>query len=44
MKLLIWSSQVPPFWQGCEAHSSTSTKVGRNTKEVEWSNLVKVIR
>jgi len=35
-KLLIWSSQVPPFWQGCEAHSSTSTETGRKTKEVLW--------
>lgn len=29
MKLLIWSSQVPPFWQGYEAHSSTSMETNK---------------
>lgn len=34
MKPLIWSSQVPPFWHGLEAHSSTSRETGRNTEDV----------
>ena len=34
MKLLIRSSQVPPFWHGSEEHSSTSTETG-NSCEVK---------